>query len=974
MKDPMLKDAHDDSLADDSEFSIEENEDGSADIIPIQKEAPADSEFYSNIAEENEDELKTIIVDMLAHIELDKEARTKRDEQYADAIKRSGLGAEAPGGAEFEGASKVVHPIIAETAIDFAANAIKELFPNDGAVKTKIEGKVTAEKYQKADRKARHMNWQLRKQIKEFRPSLEQILSQIPMAGVQYSKMYYCQSARRTKFEFIPLDDIYIPYNAADFYSATRKTHAQKLSKIEFENRCASGMYIDPEQDVVAGLLEETLPQRANDAIEGKQQVHYDEDGLRLVYEIYCLLELDDAEKSDKIAYAPYILTIDESTEKVLSLYRNWDPEDVTHEPLDWVVEWQFIPWRGAYAIGLHHLIGGLSKAATGSLRALLDSAHINNAPTAIKLKGAQFSGQSAQINITQIHEIDAAPSVDDIRKIAMPLPFNPPSTVLFQLLGFLVEAAKGVIRTTVEPQKDFSPNTPPGTYLAQIEQGMKVYSAIHARLHCSFEKTLDILHRLNKEYLEDGEPTVDKDNKTDFTDNFSEKLAYRSDYVGEMDVQPVSDPNIYSEAQRYGQMQAVGQLAEKYPDQFNRKAYIKSMMQLMKVPNYEELLIQAPEEKDENPVTENIKLATGQPVSALPDQDHLAHLQVHLDFWNSPALGQSPALKPHVASGMLNHIIQTILMLYGSEVKELIEKASGHKIDDLMSDDEEVMLALSKAAAAASPIAINVTQELLSKVIPTIGEMMTYVQSLAPPQPMDPANASLQIAQMQLKNEETKLQATTQIKQADIASREKMKQVDVGTDSAKIQSDQQMTQLELAQKNQSDEMKSATELRKNEEDNITAWKISQLRAESGHVGGLKNGESLGENNFAEGGLVEGDNMPDNDSKSSPIINYVDTSHIAHMMHNHQSQNNLNISDLISELRNHTKAITSSIASIGDNNEDLVDSLRDAVTTSIGKSHKALLQKMNKKPNIKIKMERDKDNKLVANIDSGDDQ
>lgn len=837
------------------DFDVQENEDGSATVIPKQSDQLEENttDFLDNLAIElnNTPEgahfLSNLATDFLQFIEIDKKAREKRDKQYAEAIRRTGLGDDAPGGAEFEGASKVVHPMIAECAIEFNSTAIKELCPPSGPVRTNVIGRVTPEKLQKADRKQRHMNWQFKNQIVEFKSCLEQTLTQASVSGVQYTKQYYWARGRRSKFEYVPMDDVYVPYHAPNFYAATRKTHRQRLTRIEFEERVASGLYMD---DVALDMTDamnfmESEAQKASDKVEGKEeQAQYDEDGLRTVYEIYCWLEVpNDSYLKGDYTYAPYILTIDDPTSKVIALYRNWDPDADTFEPLDWIVEWSFIPWRGAYYIGFSHLLNGLSGAATGALRALLDSAHINNSPTAIKLKGAQMSGQSANINVTQIHEIDSAPGVDDIRKIAMPLPFNPPSPALFQLLGFLIQEGKGLVKTVVEADPDYSPNIAPGTQYNQIEQGLKVYSAIHSRMHDSMDRVLKIQHRLNRIYLENEKPEdEDDDAKYDLMDTESNSLAYRNDYEGEMDVQPVSDPNIFSEAQRFAQMGAVGQLIDKAPDLYDRRAYHKCMLQLMKIPNIDQLMPEQQGIQDENPATENIKMATGQPAGVLPDQDHLAHIQVHMDFMTSDLFGKNPAIRPRFAAQWLEHMIQHMLMLYGSELKDLIEKASGQKMKDMLDEDQEVRDALSKAVAAASPHAITTATQLLEKVVPVVVETMQYVQSIQPPPMMDPTQVAAQDVQARAKSAEQK----NQIEGAKLQQKEKELQQKAVETEQKQQVDLQKTQI-----------KATVDLQKNQEDNDTALTIASMRTlEGGSTGNLKNGNSL-DQDFANGGLVQ---------------------------------------------------------------------------------------------------------------------
>jgi hypothetical protein len=342
------------------------------------------------------------------------------------------------------------------------------------------------------------MNWQLTTQMIEFRSELEQLTTQVPLGGAQYMKMYWDEQKNRPVGMFIPIDDVYLPYSATSFYSSERKTHVQYLTKLEFEKRIGTGMY----RDVNLSAPQEptqTAAARANDKIEGKSQTSYNEDGLRTVFEISCSLDFED-----NFGIAPYLVTIDQTTRELLSVYRNWDPEDQQQQELIHIIEFPFVPWRGAYPIGLPHMIGSLSAAATGALRALLDSAHINNFPGMLKLKGGSRGGQTDRIEPTQVTEIEGGVGVDDVRKLAMPVPFNPPNAVLFQLLGYVGDTARGVVRTTFEDMNQASPNQPVGTTLALIEQGMTVFSAIHARLHSSMQMTLKVLHRLNAQHIDD--------------------------------------------------------------------------------------------------------------------------------------------------------------------------------------------------------------------------------------------------------------------------------------------------------------------------------------------------------------------------------------------------------------------------------------------------------------------------------------
>jgi hypothetical protein len=532
----------------DETAEIEELPDGSAVVhMPSTKGPLEDPDFYENLADVIDPlDLDSMAMRYLDLLKKDQTAREDRDKQYEEGIKRTGMGKDAPGGATFFGASKVVHPVIAEACVDFASRTIKELFPPDGPVKTKILGETDEEKTKRAERKRDWMNWQLTEQIEEFRDEQEQLLTQLPLGGSQYLKLYWDDKKLRPVAEFLPIDKVLIPFAATNFYTAQRAAEIHDITEFEFKQRIDSGLYRDISLTRVTLEPEPTRPEKANNKIEGRK-AEENIDGMRRVFHIYTYLELEDDTYS-KGEMAPYILMVDEIDREVVGLYRNWEEGDETMEKLDWVVEYKFIPWRGAYAIGMPHLIGGLAAALTGALRALLDSAHINNAPATLKLKGAKVSGQSVQADVTQVVEIEAAPGVDDIRKIAMPMPFNPPSPVLFELLGFLDKAAKGVVTTAEEKIADINSQAPVGTTQALIEQGAAVFSAIHARLHKSQGRVLKILQRLNRWYIEDmrrGEDVVDLE-------------VQPGDFERMGDVVPVSDPNIFSETQRMAQIQAV--------------------------------------------------------------------------------------------------------------------------------------------------------------------------------------------------------------------------------------------------------------------------------------------------------------------------------------------------------------------------------------------------------------------------------
>ena len=756
------------------EAEIEELPDGSA-IVKMDTKGPEEEpDFYVNLAEEiSELELSTIALRYIKLVEMDKRAREERDKQYEEGLKRTGMGKDAPGGATFMGASKVVHPVMAEACVDFASRAIKEMFPPDGPVRTKIMGEVDEEKTQKAERKRDYMNWQLTEQIEEFRDEQEQLLTQLPLGGSQYLKLWYDDDKKRPCAEFVPIDRMIVPFAATNFYTAQRATEIHEITEWEFKRRIRSGMYKDISLVRATMEPEQSKAQKANDKIEGRKWDE-NEDGLRNVYHIYTWLELEEDNRS-KGAMAPYILMIDELENEVVGLYRNWEDGDETMTKLDWVVEFKFIPWRGAYAIGLPHLIGGLSAALTGALRALLDTAHINNSATMLKLKGAKVSGQSVQPDVTQVIEIEAAPGIDDIKKVAMPMPFNPPSPVLMELMGFLDKAAKGVVTTAEEKIADVTSNTPVGTTQALIEQGAAVFSAIHARLHDAQSRVLKILGRLNRWYLDDqrkGEVVADLE-------------IERTDFDRNTDVVPVSDPHIFSETQRMAQIQAVLARAKENPDLYDRRAVEERFLKQLKVPGINEILKDTPAPEELNAADENVAMALGKNAFAYIHQDHLAHIQAHLDFALNPAFGGNPIMASFYLPRSLEHIKQHMVLWYLNRTNAYVSKVrDGEPVTEAEYENVRLTAELDKVFALASQHVKMDSEKAFGKIVPLIQQLLQSMQQLTPKPQLPPE------AQVIMDTAMAETQRRAQRDQGDLALNQQRLQIDAEEKAARRQMD----------------------------------------------------------------------------------------------------------------------------------------------------------------------------------------
>jgi len=726
------------------------------------------------------------------------------------------MGDDAPGGAMFEGASKVVHPALAEGCIDFAARAIKELFPADGPVKTKIFGKSDTAKLDKAKKKRDYLNFLLTKKMPSYRDEKEILLTQLPLGGSQYEKFYVTDTERgEYAMEFVPIDKALLPFSASSFYSTPRFTHLLDLTRAEFEKRIEDGFYKDIRL-INESMPEESAAQKANDKIEGKEADNYNVDGLRRVYEI----KLSAHEIDEEIG--PYIVHLDESTSKIVAIYRNWAEDDESKAELEWWAEDKFIPWRGAYGIGLPNLIGGLAAAMTGALRALLDAAHINNSPGAVKLKGGRASGQNITIEQTQIAEMEAPPGVDDIRKVMMPLPFNPPSMVLFQLLEWMTNQAKGVVATAEERIADASNQMPVGTALALIEQGSQVFSSIHGRLHETQRRSLQIICRLVHTYPNMEDLQRFGLSPEDFADND--------------DIDPVSDPRIFSEAQRYAQLQESLKIPQMFPEQpWNRNAMARRALELLRVDFVNEWLPSPPQPVTADPVTENFAAVTeGAPLKAAAEQDHVAHLRGHLAFIMSPLFGAGP-LPGQALQGILQHCTEHLMLVYQLTAQELAAQTG---------EQSEL------GVAEASEFAMEQLTKQLDHLGPMLQQATQMVQSKMPQPPVDPAvQKTFEAAMAEIERKKALDQETVKLKQSESAQSatlqqqqqaidERLAQMDAELrvhitglqEQGKRESEQLRQQIEMMKNDRDNETHQITELLKNRDDNQTAVLIEQMK------------------------------------------------------------------------------------------------------------------------------------------------
>ena len=635
---------------------------GSPDLDYVEE---VDDEFDSNLASEiDQKELDGKASSLIGVYESDRSARDEWEERYKKGLKTldpdGGL-QEGEDERASRGLSIVVHPLIAEAATQFNARAIAELYPAGGPVKTTIIGEPDEETEDQARRVREFMNYQITQEMPEYFPDLDQMLFHLPLIGQTFKKVWWDSNLNRQCSQFIKAEDFVVAPDSKDLYTSPRYTQLIRMPRNDYNRYVASGWYLpaeyvgesyDPVDDTSAEVEGvDPYGDDSHDEIVNLLEMH--------VYESFDGTDGSDEDDDDSVAL-PYVITVDYDAEKIVSVRRNWKQDDEDKNRRDWFVSYKFLPGLGFYGFGLYHIIGGLGKAATGSLRALLDSAAFANMQGGFKLKG-RVSGGEIDVNPGEFVDLDA--TVDDVNKAVMPLPFKEPSSVLFQLLGYIAEIGQRFASTADLNVGDVNPNAPVGSTVALIEQGSKSFSAIHKRLHYSQGQEFKLLAALNAENLpETVEFSISGENSAIRAEDFDDRI----------DVVPVSDPNIFSTAQRIAQAQAVLQMAQSAPQLHDMYEAYKRMYEAIRIPNIDEILKEPKEAPRIDPIDENVSVLYGKPIRAFPEQDHESHIAVHIQFMSDPSLAGNPGAKT-MQPILIAHIAEHVALLYRSRMQASI-------------------------------------------------------------------------------------------------------------------------------------------------------------------------------------------------------------------------------------------------------------------------------------------------------------
>jgi len=719
-------------------------------IDEAQEEEEQEMPFDANLVEYLDDYvLGSISKKLINDVENDKESRKEWMKTYTDGLKYLGMRFDEQRSQPFEGSSGVIHPILAESVTQFQAQAYKELLPAQGPVKTQIVGQRDANTEMQAERVAEFMNYYIMNEMPEYDPELDQLLFYLPLSGSAFKKVYYDASIRRPVSKFVPSEDLLVPYEATDLLSAERVTHIVSMSNNEVRKLQLSGFYADIELTGSEVETRDTVTEEI-DKIQGVEP-EYNNDEQRRLYEIHTVAEIEGFEDLDQNGEPtglklPYIITIDESSQRVLSIRRNYEPDDPIKNKINYFVQYKFLPGLGFYGLGLSHMIGGLSKATTSILRQLIDAGTLSNLPAGFKARGIRIRDEASPLQPGEFRDIDAPGGA--LRDALMPLPYKEPSGVLFSLLGLLVDSGKRFASIADMNIGDSNAAMPVGTTVALLEKGTKVMSAIHKRLHYSQRTEFKILARVFGEFLPPVYP---------YETGSGSKEIKLEDFSKKIDVIPVSDPNIFSMSQRIVMAQELLTMVQSNPEihgpQGIYEAYYR-MYSALGVDNIEALLL-PPQDMTPKPVDagiENSGLLQGIPANAFAEQNHEAHIEAHKSLF----LTQGVQMNPQLQSMIIAHVMQHLQFLANQIAEQQMPPEAQQQIQQMMQQ-----------AQTLDPQSQMMVQQQVQGIIesmssPILAQLSTeFLASIQPPQQQDPLVAirqqelGLRDKEIELKNQQ---------------------------------------------------------------------------------------------------------------------------------------------------------------------------------------------------------------------------
>ena len=735
--------------------------------------------FDANLAEFlEESDMSDIASDLLSSFEEDTESRDEWEETYTKGLDLLGVKT-IERSQPFQGASGVTHPLISESVTQFQAQAYKELLPSGGPVKTRIVGLQNQETEAQAKRVKDYMNYLIMEEMEEFDPDMDQLLFYLPLSGSTFKKVYYDTVRNRPVAKFIPAQDVVVPYSASDLATTPRITHILKMSDNDLRKQQVMGMYREVELSSTGDDEENPVRQKV-DELQGTSKSYTDE--VRTVLEMHVEMDIEGFEDVDENneptgIKLPYIVTLDRDSSKIFSIRRNYMEGDPYKQKIQYFVHYKFMPGLGFYGFGLTHMIGGLGRAATSLLRQLIDAGTLANLPAGFKARGVRVRNDDEPLQPGEWRDIDAPGG--NIREAIIPLPYKEPSATLGQLLGALVEGGRRFVSVADNAVSNMNQEMPVGTTVAMLERGMKVMSAIHKRLHYAQKNEFRILARVIAENLPEAYPYP--------VANANSEIKI-TDFDGRVDILPVSDPNIFSMAQRVSLAQSQLQLAQSNPQMHNLHAAYRRMYQALEIQNIDEILPPQPQPQPTDPALENALIIKGTTVQAFQGQDHNAHIMAHVAFLKTPLIMASAPAQ----GALYGHLQEHISLLAQEQAMQQIQQQMQQiqllvQTGGILPEEAQMPLQQLEMQMQDPNGMAQVVAQIQQTIIQQVAQMIT------PPPPNPAADPLVQLRMQELGLKQAELQADVQNDQNKLDIEVAKLQQQAASDAARLETQEEI-------------------------------------------------------------------------------------------------------------------------------------------------------------------------------------
>ena len=687
------------------DISIVEDDDGGVviDFDPTQMQGDDSGDFFANLAETvDSSELTRLGNDLIGFYKDDKQSRKDWEMTYVEGLDLLGFKYEERE-QPFRGASGISHPLLAESVVQFQAQAYKELLPPDGPVRTQIVGAVSPEAEKQAQRVKEYMNYQITDIMEEYDPDMDQLLFYLPLSGSAFKKVYFDETLQRAVSKFVSCEDLVVPYTTTDLQSAERITHVVHMQVNDLRKMQVNGFYRDV--PVYPETLTASDTQSKVDELQGERPGGHDEEYILLECHIDLdLLGYEDANEAGEPTGVrlPYIVTVDENSGQVLAIRRNWTPDNAQKKKVQYFVHFKFLPGLGFYGFGLIHMIGGLSRSATSVLRQLIDAGTLANLPAGFKARGIRIRDDDEPLAPGEFRDVDSPGG--NLRDSLLPLPYKEPSATLFQLLGLIIESGRRFSAISELPisENGLNREMPVGTTMALLERGTKVMSGIHKRLHHAQRLELKLLAAVFADYLPPEYP---------YDIIGAERSIKASDFDKRVDIIPVSDPNIFSSSQRAMLAQMQLQLAQAAPDMHNMYEAYRRMYEALGIKDVDLVL---PPPKDPQPTDaaeENRNVLSNLPLQAFAEQNHQAHIVAHMTMMKMPVVMAAPLVMGSLTGHVAQHISMQARKMVTEELGPQIQQAQAQGVQ--LNEQQQQQL-MADAENRVSELIAQITTEVM--------------------------------------------------------------------------------------------------------------------------------------------------------------------------------------------------------------------------------------------------------------------